>query len=157
MLGYHPQVILAGRRINDGMATFVAHQTIKQLSSSGNPIKGAKIIILGLTFKENCTDLRNSKVADIVHELQDFGCNVSVHDPMAAPHEAEHEYGISLIAWDDLPEADAIIAAVSHKEYLSMPQTALLAKLKPSGIFVDVKSAYDAAAIESVGHKVWRL
>jgi UDP-N-acetyl-D-galactosamine dehydrogenase len=157
MLGYHPQVILAGRRINDGMATFVAQQTIKQLSSSGNPVKDAKIIILGLTFKENCTDLRNSKVADIVHELQDFGCKVSVHDPMASPQEAEYEYGISLVAWDDLPEADAMIAAVSHKEYLSMPQTVLLAKLKPGGIFVDVKSAYDAAAIDGAGYKLWRL
>jgi len=96
-------------------------------------------------------------MADIVHELQDFGCKVSVHDPMASPQEAEYEYGIPLVDWDDLPEADAMIAAVSHKEYLSMPQTALLAKLKPGGIFVDVKSAYDPAAIDGAGYKLWRL
>ena len=157
MLGYHPEVILAGRRINDSMAAFVAQQTVKQLSRAGNPIKNAKITILGLTFKENCSDLRNSKVVDIVRELQEFGCDVSVHDPVAAPQDAEHEHSISLLAWDDLPAADAIIAAVSHHEYLVMPQTKLLKKLKPGGVFVDVKSAYDPAAIEAAGYRVWRL
>ncbi|MCR4304398.1 MAG: nucleotide sugar dehydrogenase [Gallionella sp.] len=157
MLGYHPEVILAGRRINDSMAAFVAQQTIKQLSRAGDPIKNARIIVLGLTFKENCSDLRNSKAADVVRELQDFGCDVSVHDPVAAPEEAMHEYGIPLTAWNELPEADAIVAAVSHKEYLSMPPTGLLAKMKPGGVFVDVKSAYDAGAIEAAGFKVWRL
>ncbi len=157
MLGYHPEVILAGRRINDSMAAFVAQQTVKQLSRSGDPIKNAKVIVLGLTFKENCSDLRNSKVADVVRELQDFGCDVSVHDPVAAPGEAMHEYGISLVSWEDLPEADAIVAAVSHKEYLSLPQTDLMARLKPGGVFVDVKSAYDAVVIEAAGYKLWRL
>lgn len=157
MLGYHPQVILAGRRINDGMAAFVAQQTVKQLSRAGYPIKGAKIIVLGLTFKENCSDLRNSKVADIVHELQDFGCDVSVHDPLAAPHDALHEYGIPLVTWNELPQADALVAAVSHKYYLSMPLIDLLAKLNAKGIFMDVKSAYDAAAINKTGHRLWRL
>jgi UDP-N-acetyl-D-galactosamine dehydrogenase len=157
MLGYHPEVILAGRRINDSMAAFVAQQTVKQLSRAGNPVSNAKIIVLGLTFKENCSDLRNSKVADVVRELQDFGCDVSVHDPVAAPDEAMHEYGISLVAWDDLPDADAIITAVTHQEYLSMPPTKLLAKLKTGGVFMDVKSAYDAVAIEAAGYRVWRL
>ena len=96
MLGYHPQVILAGRRINDGMASFIAQQTVKQLLRAGSPVKNAKIIVLGLTFKENCSDLRNSKVADVVRELQDFGCDVSVHDPVASPDEALHEYAIQL-------------------------------------------------------------
>ncbi|HEY5995343.1 MAG TPA: nucleotide sugar dehydrogenase [Gallionellaceae bacterium] len=157
MLGYHPQVILAGRRINDGMAAFVAQQTVKQLSRAGNPIKGAKIVILGLTFKENCSDLRNSKVADVVRELQDFGCDVSVHDSVADPQDAAHEYGIFLKTWDELPQADAIVAAVSHKAYLSMPQTDLLAKLRPGGVFVDVKSAYDATRIGALGYRLWRL
>lgn len=157
MLGYHPQVILAGRRINDGMAAFVAQQTVKQLSRAGNPIKEAKIIVLGLTFKENCSDLRNSKVADVVRELQDFGCDVSVHDPVADPRDAAHEYGISLKTWDELPQADAIIAAVSHMAYFSMPQTELLAKLKPGGVFVDVKSAYNATVITASGFRLWRL
>ncbi len=157
MLGYHPEVILAGRRINDGMAAFVAQQTVKQLIRTGSPVKDAKVIVLGITFKENYPDLRNSKVANLVRELQDFGCDVSVHDSVAEPQNAAHEYGIQLVKWDDLPKADAIVAAVSHKEYLSMPQVDLLAKLKPGGVFVDVKSAHDAVAIEAAGYKLWRL
>jgi UDP-N-acetyl-D-glucosamine/UDP-N-acetyl-D-galactosamine dehydrogenase len=157
MLGYHPEVILAGRRINDSMATFVAQQTVKQLLRADKPVRNARIIVLGLTFKENCSDLRNSKVADIVRELQDFGCDVSVHDPVADSDEAMHEYRIPLVAWNELPEADAIVAAVSHKEFLAMPQVELLGKLKSGGVFVDVKSVYDAVAIESAGHRLWRL
>lgn len=157
MLGYHPDVILAGRRINDGMAAFVAQQTVKQLIRAGSPVKAAKVIVLGITFKENYPDLRNSKVADLVRELQDFGCDVAVHDPVADPQNAALEYGIPLLAWDDLPKADALVAAVSHNEYLSMPQTDLLAKLKPGGVFVDVKSAHDTVAIESAGYRLWRL
>jgi len=157
MLGYHPEVILAGRRINDGMAAFVAQQTVKQLIRAGSPVKAAIVIVLGITFKENYPDLRNSKVADLVRELQDFGCDVAVHDPVADPQNAAHEYGIPLVAWDDLPKADALVAAVSHNEYLSMPQADLLAKLKPGGVFVDVKSAHDAVAIEADGYKLWRL
>jgi UDP-N-acetyl-D-galactosamine dehydrogenase len=157
MLGYHPQVILAGRRINDSIAAFVAQQTVKQLLHTGNSVLNAKVVVLGLTFKENCSDLRNSKVADVVRELQDFGCNVSVHDPLADPNDALNEYGISLTAWKDLPEADAIVAAVSHREYLNMPLTDLLAMLKPGGLFVDVKSAYDPAAINAAGYSLWRL
>jgi UDP-N-acetyl-D-galactosamine dehydrogenase len=157
MLGYHPDVILAGRRINDGMAAFVAQQTVKQLIRTGSPVRNAKVIVLGITFKENYPDLRNSKVADLVRELQDFGCDVSVHDPVADPQNAAHEYGIQLVAWDDLPKADAIVVAVSHREYLTMPQTDLLKKLKPGGVFVDVKSAHDALAIEAAGYKLWRL
>ena len=152
MLGYHPEVILAGRRINDGMAAYVAQQTIKGLIKGGGMVKGAKIVVLGLTFKENCPDLRNSKVADLVSELQDYGCDVSVHDPIAEAPEAEHEYGISLRDWDDLPtNADAIVAAVAHREYFAMPTAAILAKLRAGGLFVDVKSAYDAALIRNAG------
>jgi UDP-N-acetyl-D-galactosamine dehydrogenase len=158
MLGYHPQVILAGRRINDGMAAYVAQQAVKKMINNGVSVKGAKVIVLGLTFKENCPDLRNSKVADLVAELQSFGCSVAVHDPIAEAPEAVHEYGISLTAWADLPDdADAIVAAVSHKEYLAMPLTELTGKLKPQGVFVDVKSAYDAKAIAQAGYTMWRL
>ena len=158
MLGYHPQVILAGRRINDGMAAYVAQQTVKQLIKDGSPVKSAKVIVLGLTFKENCPDLRNSKAADLVQELKDFGCDVSVHDSMADSREAEHEYGLTLTPWEDLPvEADAIVAAVSHRDYLTMPLDKMLGKLKKGGVFVDVKSAYDRAAICSAGYRLWRL
>ena len=158
MLGYHPQVILAGRRINDGMAAYVAQRTVKGMIANGSPVKGAKVIVLGLTFKENCPDLRNSKVADLVKELQSFGCDVSVNDPIAEAPEAEHEYGISLTPWEQLPnDADAIVAAVSHKEYLAMPLADITAKLKQGGVFTDVKSAYDPAAIKAAGFKLWRL
>jgi UDP-N-acetyl-D-galactosamine dehydrogenase len=158
MLGYHPQVILAGRRINDGMAAYVAQQTVKGMIHNGGTVKGAKVIVLGLAFKENCPDLRNSKVADLVKELQDFGCEVFVHDPVATATEAEHEYGITLTPWDKLPvDADAIVAAVSHKEYLAMPLADIVDRLKKDGLFVDVKSAYDAAKIVASGRILWRL
>jgi UDP-N-acetyl-D-galactosamine dehydrogenase len=158
MLGYHPQVILAGRRINDGMAAYVAQQTIKQMIGNGTNIKGAKVIVLGLTFKENCSDLRNSKVADVVKELQDFGCEVHVHDPLAEPEQALHEYGITLREWGQLPQnADAIVAAVSHAEYTTQPVANLLAPLKPGGVFIDIKSAYLPEAITATGACLWRL
>jgi len=157
MLGYHPEVILAGRRINDGMAAFIAQQTSMQLIRAGNSVNTAKIIVLGLTFKENCPDLRNSKVADVVYELKNFGWDVSVHDAVAESEEAVHEYGIPLVNWDDLPVADAIVAAVSHREYLDIPLNNILSKLKPNGVFMDVKSAYDSTAIQEAGYKLWRL
>jgi len=158
MLGYNPQVILAGRRINDGMAAYVAQQTIKQMIATGTNIKGAKVIVLGLTFKENCSDLRNSKVADLVKELQDFGCEVHVHDPLAEPEQALHEYGITLSEWGQLPQnADAIVAAVSHTEYTTQPVAKLLAPLKPGGVFIDIKSAYLPQAITATGACLWRL
>ena len=156
-LGYHPQVILAGRRINDGMGQFVAEQTVKQMIASDFPIKGANVIVLGMTFKENCQDIRNSKVIDVVRELQDFGCTVHVHDPIADSDECNHEYGIGLTPWDKLPKAEAIVAAVAHKEYLDMGIAQIAAKLKPNGIFADVKCAYVPAEVTATGAKLWRL
>ena len=118
----------------------------------------ANVIVLGLTFKENCSDLRNSKVADVVKELQDFGCNVHVHDPLAEPEQALHEYGITLKEWGQLPQnADAIVAAVSHAEYTSHPMAKLLAPLKPGGVFIDIKSTYLPEAITATGACLWRL
>lgn len=158
MLGYHPQVILSGRRINDGMAAWVAQQTIKEMINVGSPVKGAKVIVLGLSFKEDCPDLRNSKVADLINELESFGCLVTVHDPIVEKNEAEHEYGISLTPWEKLPAGvDAIVAAVSHRQYKEMPLAAILAKLKKGGVFTDVKSAYDPAAIRASGATLWRM
>ena len=158
ILGYHPQVILAGRRINNGMAAYVAQQTIKQMIDNGTNIKGAKVIVLGLTFKENCSDLRNSQAANVVKELQDFGCEVHVHDPQAEPEQALHEYGITLSEWGQLPQnADAIVAAVSHAEYTTQPVTNLLALLKPGCVFIDIKSAYSPEAITAAGACLWRL
>lgn len=157
MLGYIPQVILAGRRINDGMGKFIAEQTVKQMIQAGSHVKGAKVIVLGLTFKENCGDLRNSKVIDIINELKTYGIEVLVHEPIGDADEAKHEYGVSLTGWDKLPQADAIVAAVAHKEFLARPLSDFLGKLKQGGAFIDVKSAYDTKALRDAGLTVWRL
>ncbi len=157
MLGYHPQVILAGRRINDGMGKFIAEQTIKNMIAAGSVIKGAKVNVLGLTFKENCGDLRNSKVIDIIRELQSYGVEVFVTDPQAEVDEAMHEYGVKLVPFEALPQADAIVAAVAHKEYAQMPQQEMVRKLVKGGAFIDVKATYDAAALTAAGLRVWRL
>ena len=157
MLGYHPEVILAGRRINDGMGKFIAEQTVKHMINTGSPVKGCNILVLGLTFKENCPDLRNSKVIDIITELQSYGANVIVHEPLGEPAEARHEYGVDLTAWDAIPQVDAIVAAVAHNEYLAQPLSDLTAKLKSGGVFIDVKSAYDPAAVKAAGYTLWRL
>ncbi|HSV51001.1 MAG TPA: nucleotide sugar dehydrogenase [Burkholderiaceae bacterium] len=157
MIGYHPQVILAGRRINDSMGKFIAEQTIKHMIASGSYIKGAKVNVLGLTFKENCGDLRNSKVIDIINELKSYGVEVCVTDPQAEPEEAMHEYGVRLLSWDELPRADAIVAAVAHKEYAALGVEDLGKKMVKGGAFIDVKSAFDRRSIEAQGYKVWRL
>ncbi len=156
-LGYLPQIILAGRRINDGVAVFIANQTIKEMIDIGIQIKGAKIVLLGLTFKENCADIRNSKVFDLVNELLGFGCDVFAHDPIADPAEIQNLFGISSLAWDELPQADALVAAVSHQQYLDMPIDILLKKLKRGGVFIDVKSVYSKQALLEKNFRVWRL
>jgi len=157
MLGYHPQVILAGRRINDSMGKFIAEQTIKHMIASGSYIKGARVNVLGLTFKENCGDLRNSKVIDIIHELQSYGVDVFVCDPQAEGHEAMHEYGVRLLPFEELPRADAIVAAVSHREFVAMGADDFGRKLVKGGAFIDVKAAFDAKAMLAAGYKLWRL
>ena len=156
-MGYHPQVILAGRRINDGMGKFIAEQTVKELIRLGAPVKGGHVIVQGLTFKENCPDLRNSKVIDVIHELESYGVTVHVHDPVADPAEAMHEYGVELVEWAHLPRANAIVAAVAHDELAHRPIDALLTKLAPGGLYVDVKAQADRAALEARGIHVWRL
>jgi len=156
-LGYHPQVILAGRRINDGMGKYIAEQTVKQMIHAGLSVKGSDVVVLGLTFKENCPDLRNSKVIDVIRELQSFGATVHVHDPVAQGEEAEHEYGIRLVPWDRLPKAHAIVAAVAHQEFAERSLEQLLAKLSIGGVYVDVKCTADAPALRERGVHVWRL
>jgi UDP-N-acetyl-D-galactosamine dehydrogenase len=157
MLGYQPQVILAGRRINDSMGKYVAEQTVKRMIAAGQPVRDADIIVLGMTFKEDCPDLRNSKVIDVIRELQSYGVKVHVHDPLADNEECQHEYGIGLTEWDALPQASAIIAAVAHQPYKQMGVSKLLGKLKPGGVFADVKSVYDPAVVAQAGHELWRL
>ena len=157
MLGYHPQVILAGRRINDSMGKFIAEQTIKHMIAAGSYIKGAKVNVLGLTFKENCGDLRNSKVIDIINELKTYGVEVSVTDPQAESDEAMHEYGVPLRPWNELPRADAIVAAVAHREFAGLSIEDLGKKLVKGGAFIDVKCAFDPVALKAAGYRVWRL
>jgi len=157
MLGYHPEVILAGRRINDGMGKFVAEQTVKHLVRNGWMVKDAPVIVLGLTFKEDCPDLRNSRVIDVIRELQSYGADVHVHDPVADPAEAAHEYGVQLTPWDQLPQAAAIVAAVAHRQFKARPLSDYLAKLQPKGVVADVKSQFDAVSLGGEGVTVWRL
>jgi UDP-N-acetyl-D-galactosamine dehydrogenase len=155
-VGYHPQVILAGRRINDGMGAFIAQRAIKLLIYGDIPIKRARVAILGLAFKENVPDLRNSRVPDIVRELGQFGITPLVHDPLADAKEAEEEYGLCLSPWERLTGLDALILAVPHRAYLEMGAKGLLAGLRPDGVVVDVKSALDPEAL-SPGMRYWSL
>jgi len=156
-LGYHPQVILAGRRINDSMGAYVAQNTVKELIAAGRPVKDARVLILGLTFKENVADIRNSKVYDIYTELKGFGVQPLVWDPLAEPAAVKHEYGIEMTRLEDVKRVSAIVAAVSHKEILALG-AAKLAKLAGRGApFIDVKSAYDRVKLEEHGFRVWRL
>jgi len=113
--------------------------------------------VLGLTFKENCPDLRNSRVIDVIHELVSFGVTVHVHDPIADPAEAMHEYGVALTPWEKLPRAHAVVAAVAHNDYKQRSIDDVAAKLEPNGLYVDVKCRADAAALQARGIRVWRL
>ena len=157
LLGYHPEVILAGRRINDNMGKFIAEQTIKHVIRNGNPVKGAKIIVLGLTFKENVPDLRNSHVIDVINELKSYGVQVFVHDPVPNPEAARHEYGLELISWEELPTADAMVVAVAHRQFRNMGAETLARKIAKGGCFIDVKSQFDGKALTAAGLCVWRL
>ena len=157
-VGYHPQVILAGRRINNGMGKFVAEQTMKRLGELARPVKDLKVAVLGLTFKENVPDLRNSRVPDIIHELREYGVQVLVHDPIAQSEEAVEEYGIHLSKWDDLKDIDGIIVAVAHRRYADMGLKKLLKPLRSQreGVVIDVKCLLDPAKLPKT-LKYWRL
>jgi UDP-N-acetyl-D-galactosamine dehydrogenase len=157
LTGYHPEVILAGRRINDGMGPYVARKCIQEMIHAGRNILGAKVNVLGMTFKENCKDIRNSKVIDVIRELQEYGCEVFVHDPEADSEDTMHEYGIKLSSWDELPAADAVILAVAHKAFLEMPPATIMEKMVGKGCLVQVKPALDPAAFTREGVRVWRL
>ena len=157
MQGYHPQVILAGRRINDSMGKFVAEQTIKQMIAAGSSIKGATVHVLGLTFKEDCADLRNSKVIDVIRELRNYGVQVQVADPEADAAEAAHEYEVELTPMDQLSRADAIVLAVSHRQYRALGVSGVQKILNLGGVVVDVKACLPKDALERAGFRVWRL
>ncbi|HUH00656.1 MAG TPA: nucleotide sugar dehydrogenase [Kofleriaceae bacterium] len=157
-LGYQPQVILAGRRINNGVGAYVAQRTMKMLAKNGVSLSGARVGILGLTFKENVPDLRNSKVPDIAAELKEFGVRPMVHDPLGDPEEALHEYGVELSPWDKIEDLDAMIFAVCHEFYREMPLKTLLARVRNGGVLVDVKSGLRPADVEAErGLRYWSL
>jgi len=156
-MGYHPDVILAGRRINDSMGKFIADQIIKQMIAAGTNIRDAKVNILGIAFKENIQDISNSKIVEVIKELESFGVEVSVHDPIVKPADAKERYGISLVEWDELPVADALVVAVIHKQFLDKSLLELLSKVEKGGCFVDLNSHFNVDAIVEQGLSVWRL
>lgn len=156
-VGYHPQVILAGRKTNDGMGKYIAEQTVKRMIRAGHSVNGADVIILGLTFKENCPDLRNSRVVDIIDELKSYNCNVHVTDPMADPEEAMHEYDVQLKSWEQLPQAQAVVLAVAHSHYQTLTAADFSAIMQEGAVVMDVKSKLDRGAFSKAGVKLWRL
>ena len=159
-IGYCPQVILAGRRINDGMGKHVAEQTVKKLIMQDKPVKGARVLVLGLTFKENCPDVRNTKVVDIVAELKEYGVEVLVHDPMADSDAVQHEYGFGLVDLDGLEPVDGVIWAVAHSAFEDITPKrlkALSSNGNGSGMVMDVKGVLERSAVEGVGLGYWSL
>ena len=157
IVGYHPQVILAGRRINDHMGKFVAEKTVKMMLSSSLNIRNGRVGVLGLTFKEDCSDLRNSKVVDIIDELKSYGLKVLVHDPKVKPEEAERFLGVRLCGWQELQELGALIFAVPHQELLARDVAEFVSLLTAGGCLIDVKSALDPAEVEKFEVNFWRL
>ncbi len=156
-LGYHPEVISAGRRINDSMPTHVVEQTVKRMIQSGCNVKNARIGILGLTFKEDCPDLRNSKVGDVIKEFKTYGVNLLVHDAMADMKEAQKYYDTSLCTMGDLSDLDAIVLCVSHKQYKSLSVDDYKKMLKPNAVLMDVKATLNAEEFKARGINLWRL
>lgn len=155
-VGYIPQVILAGRRINDNMGRYVARRAVKELIKAGYNINDASFAVLGLTFKENCPDMRNSKVFDIIHELEDYGISPKLHDPVVTAEDAV-KYKVNLVSWDRLDKITVAIVSVSHDFYRNIPIKDLVSKLQKGAIIVDVKSILPMQELQDLGYKVWRL
>jgi UDP-N-acetyl-D-galactosamine dehydrogenase len=146
-IGYHPEVILAGRRINDNMGIFIANKVVKLMINKGHKVQGTRVLVLGITFKENCTDIRNSRVVDIVKELVDFGCKVDVYDPWAGSDDVKHEYGFPLVGADALEAGgyDAVVLAVAHEKFRALDVAGLKS---PNGVIYDVKSFLDLKIVD---------
>ncbi len=155
--GYHPQIILSGRRINDNMGRFVVEKTVKMMINNGLSIKNCKIGVLGLTFKEDCPDLRNTKVVDIIEELKSYGTDVIVHDAISESEQAFEYYNVNLCKWDDLKDLSALILAVPHKEYLKNKLSDFKKMLLSNGCFIDVKSVFDPEQAKEIKLNYWRL
>lgn len=157
LLGYHPEIILSGRRINDNMGKFIAEKTVKMMINADMNVKGSRIGVCGLTFKEDCPDLRNSRVPDIVAELESYGINVLVHDPLADPDEARAFYNIELSHFEGLKGLDAIVISVEHAYYRKLSKQEFLGKLNPGGCLIDVKSIFNTKDFEGSESHYWRL
>ncbi|HXX68585.1 MAG TPA: nucleotide sugar dehydrogenase [Polyangiaceae bacterium] len=147
-LGYQPEVILAGRRINSSVGSYVAQRLVRLLIDADLTVKNARVAVLGLTFKEDCNDIRNSKVPDILRELRRFGIEPMVHDPVANAAEAMREYAVKLAPLEELTQLDALVVAVRHKKYLEMGQPRLLSMIRDGGVLIDVKSALSPAHMQ---------
>ncbi len=156
-LGYIPQVILAGRRINDDMGKFVAQNTVREMILAGHMVRGAKVLILGMTFKEDCPDIRNSRVIDVIRELQTFGVDVHVHDPHADADETWHEYQVKLTPAGAWGKFQAVVVAVAHKEFREMRLPQIREILTPDGVLVDVKCLFDPEEARALKIRCWRL
>lgn len=156
-MGYIPQVILAGRRINDNMGRYVARKGIKLLLKNGLNLAGLQATILGFTFKEDCPDVRNTKVIDIINELKDYNTKVFCCDPVADAPDAEHEYGIKFESFADLPQVQLLVVAVAHQEFKEMSLDTLLSKVQPGGVILDVKSILPKEEVARRGYILWRL
>ena len=155
--GYHPQIILSGRRINDNMGRFIVEKTVKMMINQGMNVKDARVGILGLTFKEDCPDLRNTRVIDIIEELKSYSTQVLVHDAIADPKEAKAYYGVDLCSWEDMSELSALIIAVPHAVYLKKALADFKSMLTAKGCVIDVKSIYDPDEAKALGLEFWRL
>jgi UDP-N-acetyl-D-galactosamine dehydrogenase len=155
--GHHPQVILAGRQTNDTMGKFIAEQTIKRLVQHGHRVSGARVAVLGLTFKENCPDLRNSKVIDIIDELREYCCEVLVHDALADPAEAQAEYGIEFCEMQNVKNCQAVILAVPHTQYLQLSVAEFGNMMDEGATLIDIKAVLNRDELKSAGLNVWRL
>ncbi|MDJ0883813.1 MAG: nucleotide sugar dehydrogenase [Desulfobacterales bacterium] len=157
-IGYHPDMIVAGRRINDGMGKYVAEKAVKLLIKGQRQVRGATVAVLGLTFKENVPDLRNTRIVDIIKELQDYGMNVLVHDPLADPEEAHRYYDIQLVSRAHIHHADAVILAVRHDAYIEDGLAAMMPMLNPAyRLLLDIKAVFDPAEAEAMDIRYWRL
>ncbi|MCB0355978.1 MAG: Vi polysaccharide biosynthesis UDP-N-acetylglucosamine C-6 dehydrogenase TviB, partial [Bdellovibrionales bacterium] len=156
-LGYKPEVILAGRRINDSMGQRVAERTIKAMIKNGTAILGSRVTVLGLTFKENCPDLRNTRVVDIIAALEDYGVKVQVCDPEALPEEAKEEYGVELTPLEDLEASDALVVAVAHKSFIELASGQVPKFVKKNAVVFDVKGIWPKDKVKNWGTTLLRM
>ncbi len=156
-VNYSSDIIMAGRRVNEYISKFIVSEAVKNLVHLDIPIKHSRVAILGLTYKENCSDLRDTKVIDVISELKSFGIKAMIHDPIANVEQAKRVYGIDLIGWNDLHDLDALILTVSHKEYLELSKEQIIKMLNPRGLFMDIKEIYSKEDFAGTNITFWRL